>query len=154
MRRAQGIRTVALLEAAKGAVVLLSGFGLFALLHRNVQQLAEELVRHTHLNPASHTPRIFIEYAGHLDDARLLQLALAALAYAGVRLVEAYGLWRGRTWGEGLAAASGAIYLPFELRELFTKPGLLTLCLLLLNLAVVLFMVDSLRRRRAARLPR
>lgn len=151
MRRAQGIRTVALLEAAKGVVVLLSGFGLFALLHRNVQALAEELVKHTHLNPASHAPRIFIEYAGHLDDARLQQLALAALAYAGVRLVEAYGLWCEKTWGEGLAAASGAIYLPFELRELLAQPGLLTSCLLLINLAVVLFMVDSLRRRRAAR---
>jgi len=151
MRRAQGIRTVALLEAAKGVVVLLGGFGLFALLHRNVQAFAEELVRHAHLNPASHTPRVFIEYAAHLDDAHLAQLALGAFAYASLRLAEAYGLWFERSWGEGVAAASGAIYLPFELRELFARPGALTFCLLLLNLAVVLFMIDSLRRRRAAR---
>jgi len=150
MRRAQGIRTVALLEAAKGAVVLLTGCGLFALLHRNVQAFAEELVRHTHLNPASHLPRVFIEYAAHVDDANLMGLALAAIAYSLVRLVEAYGLWFQRSWGEGLAAASGAIYLPFELRELVVNPGVLSLCLLILNLAVVLFMIDSLRRRRAA----
>ena len=153
MRRAQGIRTVALLEAAKGAVVLLCGFGLFSLLHSDVQQLSEELVRHAHLNPASHTPRIFLDYAAHLDNTRLSQLALAAFAYAAVRLLEAYGLWFERTWGEGLAAASGAIYLPFELRELLHRPGLLTFCLLLLNLAIVLFMIDSLRRRRTARRP-
>jgi len=150
MRRAQGIRTVALLEAAKGVVVLLTGCGLFALLHRNVQAFAEELVRHTHLNPASHLPRVFIDYAAHVDDANLMGLALAAIAYSLVRLVEAYGLWVQRSWGEGLAAASGAIYLPFELRELVVKPGLLSLCLLVLNLAVVVFMIDSLRRRRAA----
>jgi len=150
MRRAQGIRTVALLETAKGVVVLLTGCGLFALLHRDVQGFAEELVRHTHLNPASHLPRVFIDYAAHVDDAHLMGLALAAIAYSLVRLVEAYGLWFQRSWGEGLAAASGAIYLPFELRELVVKPGLLGLCLLLLNLAVVVFMIDSLRRRRAA----
>ncbi|MGI4719786.1 MAG: DUF2127 domain-containing protein [Janthinobacterium lividum] len=150
MRRAQGIRTIALLEAAKGAVVLLTGFGLFALLHRDLQRLAEELVAHTHLNPAAGTPRIFIEYASHLDDARPLQLACAAIAYAAVRTIEAYGLWFEHTWGEGFAAASGAIYLPFEFRELFDKPGPLPLCLLLLNLGIVLFMVDTLRRRRAA----
>jgi len=149
MRRAQGLRTVALLEAAKGALVLLTGCGLFALLHRNVQALAEELVRHSHLNPASHLPRIFIDYAARLDDAHLLQLALAAVAYAGVRMLEAWGLWCERAWGEGLAAASGAIYLPFELRELFARPGPLTFSLLLVNLAVVLFMIDTLRRRRA-----
>lgn len=154
MRRAQGIRTVALVEAAKGLVVLLSGCGLFALLHRNVQQFAEELVRHTHLNPASHLPRIFIDYAAHLNDTGLMHLAFAALAYSSVRLVEAYGLWFERAWGEAFAAASGAVYLPFELRELFARPGMLAFSLLTINLAIVLFMIDSLRRRRATRLSR
>jgi uncharacterized membrane protein (DUF2068 family) len=143
MRLAQGIRTVAAIEAAKGLVVLLAGFGLFALLHRDVQQFAETLVRHAHLNPASHTPRVFIDYAGRLNDARLQQLAAAAF--------EAYGLWFERMWGEGFAAASGAIYLPFELRELIHRPSVLSACLLLVNLGVVLFMVYSLRRRMAGR---
>jgi len=151
MRLAQGIRTVAAIEAAKGLVVLLAGFGLFSLLHRDVQQFAETLVRHAHLNPASHMPHIFIDYAGRLNDARLQQLAAAALAYSAVRLVEAYGLWFERMWGEGFAAASGAIYLPFELRELIHRPSLLSACLLLVNLVVVLFMVYSLRRRLASR---
>ena len=150
MRLTQGLRTVAALEAVKGLVVLLTGFGLFALVHQDVQHFAETLVRHAHLNPASHTPRIFLEYAGKLDDARLLQLAAAALAYSGVRMIEAYGLWFGRAWGEGFAAASGAVYLPFELRELYDRPGWLAAGLLALNLAVVAFMIYSLRRRIAA----
>ena len=149
MRLSQGLRTVAALEAAKGLVVLFTGFGLFALVHQDVQHFAETLVRHAHLNPASHTPRIFLEYAGKLDDARLLQLAAAALAYSGVRLVEAYGLWFDRAWGEGFAAASGAIYLSFELRELYERPSWLVAGLLALNLAVVAFMVYSLCRRIA-----
>lgn len=142
---------MAAIEAAKGLVVLLTGFGLFALVHRNVQQLAEALVAHAHLNPASHTPRVFLDYAGKLDDAHLMQLAAAALAYSAVRLVEAYGLWYERSWGEGLAAASGAVYLPFELRELVHRPSLLSAGLLAVNLAVVAFMIYSLRQRRATR---
>jgi len=151
MRLSQGIRTVAAIEAAKGLVVLLTGFGLFALLHRDVQQLAESLVRHAHLNPASHTPRVFLEFAGKLDDTHLMQLAAAALAYSAVRMIEAYGLWFERTWGEGFAAASGAVYLPFEFRELFHQPSLLSACLLTVNLGVVGFMIYSLRQRRATR---
>ncbi|MFC0251441.1 DUF2127 domain-containing protein [Massilia consociata] len=150
MRLSQGIRSIAVLEAAKGMVVLLAGFGLFSLVHHDVQRVAEALVAHAHLNPASHTPRVFIAYAGQLDDARLMQLAGAAIAYSAVRMVEAYGLWHGRAWGEGFAAASGAIYVPFELRELYHRPGLLSVCLLLVNLAIVAFMVYSLRRRRMA----
>jgi len=151
MHLAQGIRTVAALEAAKGLVVLLAGFGLFALLHRDVQQFAEALVTHAHLNPASHTPRVFIDYAGKLDDVRLRQLAAAALAYSAVRLVEAYGLWFEKVWGEGFAALSGAVYVPFEVRELIHRPSLLSLGLLLVNLGIVLFMVYSLRQRMRSR---
>lgn len=147
MKLAQGMRAVALLEAAKGMVVLLAGCGLFALVHRDLQALAEELVRHTHLNPASHYPRIFIAWAASVGNGHVAQMALAALAYAGLRLLEAYGLWRQRTWGELLAAASGAIYVPFEVAELARRPGALSLALLLLNLAIVAFMLVNLRRR-------
>jgi len=151
MKLSQGMRAVALLEAAKGLVVLLAGCGLFALVHRDLQALAEELVRHTHLNPASRYPRVFIAWAGELGNGHLTQLALAALAYAALRLLEAYGMWYERAWGELLAAASGAIYVPFEVAELARRPGALGLVLLLVNLAVVAFMLYGLRRRHRHR---
>lgn len=102
MHIARGIRAVAMLEGAKGAVVLLAGFGLFSLVHRDVQRFAEILVTHAHLNPASRVPRVFLAFASRLDDARLWQLAAGATAYSAVRLVEAYGLWYGRRWGRHL----------------------------------------------------
>ena len=79
MRLSQGIRLVALFEAAKGALILLAGFGLLALVHRDLQHVADEVVRRFHLNPARHYPRIFIEAAGKATDARLWLLAGAAL---------------------------------------------------------------------------
>lgn len=151
MHISRGIRAVALLEGAKGAVVLLAGFGLFSLIHHDVQRFAEILVTHAHLNPASRTPRVFIAFAGRLDDARLWQLAAGAMAYSAVRLIEAYGLWYGRRWGEAFAAASGAVYVPFELRELVHRPGALSLALLVLNVGIVGYMLYSLRRRRPVR---
>ena len=91
---ALGVRALALFEAAKGVLVIMAGFGLLAIVHRDAQHLAEALVRHMHLNPARHYPRIFINAAGRLTDHRLHLLAAGAFAYATVRLVEAYGLWR------------------------------------------------------------
>ena len=43
-----GIRLVAFFEASKGALVLAAGFGLFELVHRNIRDVAEELVRRFH----------------------------------------------------------------------------------------------------------
>ncbi len=66
-----GIRTVAVFEALKGVLVLLAGFGLLSLVHRDLEEVAEHLVRISHLNPAYHYPRIFIEAATHTDNNRL-----------------------------------------------------------------------------------
>jgi len=82
---AVGVRGIAIVEAAKGLLVLLVGFGLLSLAHRDVEQFAADLVRHAHLNHASHYPHIFIEAATKATDSRLWVLALAAFLYAALR---------------------------------------------------------------------
>lgn len=144
---------MALLEAAKGTVVLLAGFGVLALLHRDVQHAAEVVVHHLHLNPARHYPRIFLEAAARTTDARLWMLGAGAFAYCAVRFVEAYGLWRQRWWAEGFAALSGAVYMPFEIFRLARGEGWIAATALAINAVVVAFMVYALHaRRREARL--
>lgn len=141
------IRTIAVLEFAKGVLVLAAGFGVLALLHRDLHALALRLVEHAHLNPASHYPSIFLDAANHSGDGRLRALAAGAALYAGLRLIEGYGLWRERAWAEWLAALSGGLYIPFELLGLFRQPTLLGGVVLALNVAVVAVMALAVRRR-------
>ena len=79
----KGVRLVACYEAISGLAVLLAGFGLLTLVHQNVQDAAEQLVSHLHLNPASRYPHIFIDLARATSDARLWSLAALAFCYAG-----------------------------------------------------------------------
>jgi uncharacterized membrane protein (DUF2068 family) len=132
-----GLRTVAVFEAAKGFLVLAAGLGLLSLLHRDVQQTAESVVRHLHLNPARHYPRVFIEAATRVTDARLWLLASGAFAYGVIRGVEAYGLWRARAWATWLAILSGVIYLPIEIYELLHHATTLKAVVLLINVGIV-----------------
>ncbi len=139
-----GDRLVAIAEAAKGLVVLLAGFGLLAFIHRDVQHVAEEIVRHLHLDEAGRYPSIFIAAAGRLDDARLLRLAAIAMLYVLLRFVEAYGLWLRRRWAQWLAAVGGGVYLPVELYELIHKPGPIKAIVLTVNALVVAYMAYAL----------
>lgn len=143
MHTSGALRTVALLEAAKGALVLLAGFGLLSLIHHDIQRVAERLVVHAHLNPASGYPRIFLDLAKQLTDARLLLLAAGAITYSLVRFTEAYGLWHARRWAKWFAAMSGGIYIPFELFELYARVTWISLGSLVLNIAIVAFMLYS-----------
>lgn len=150
----RAIRAVALFEALKGAAVLLAATGLLALVHHDLAALAASLVQHTHLNPASKYPRIFLDAAAHLQHTRLVWLAVGAAAYSALRFAESYGLWRERPWAEWLAAVSGGIYIPFEVANVLHERTLLSAVLLLANLAVVGVMVRALvARRRAPPLP-
>lgn len=146
LRLTGAIRAIAALEAAKGALVLLVGFGLFSLIHHDVQHFAERMVAHAHLNPAARVPRVFLELAGRLTDARLMLLAAGALAYACFRFVEAYGLWYERRWAEWFAVLSAGFYLPFEIAALFKRVSPIGVGALLLNVAIMAFMAYSLMR--------
>jgi uncharacterized membrane protein (DUF2068 family) len=133
----RGVRLVALLEAAKGAVVIIAGFGFMALVHRDVQAVAENIVRHLHINPARHFPHIFLDAAAAASDARLWAMALAALFYAVIRFAEAYGLWREQAWAEWFGIISGSLYLPVEIYELTLHVSVIKVSILLVNLVVV-----------------
>ncbi len=141
IRHEKGLRFVALFEAAKGLLVLAVGVGLLSLIHRDAQEVAERLAEHLRLNPASHIPRVFIQAASKLDDARLWLFAVLAFLYSSFRFVEAYGLWRTRRWAEWIALISGGAYLPLEFYELFRKMTWLRGGALLVNGFVVLYLV-------------
>jgi uncharacterized membrane protein (DUF2068 family) len=142
------VRTVALLEALKGGLVLLAGVGALSFIHHDVQAVAERVVAHLHLNPAHHSPRIFLEFASRVDDARLMHLAMLAAGYALLRFVESYGLARERRWAEWFAAISGGIYIPFEIEHLVRGDFWLSLVALAVNIVVVGVMVRALLRHR------
>lgn len=147
----RAIRAIAFVEAFKGVVVLAAATGLLALIHKNLNDLAAQLVHYSHLNPAFRYPHIFLDAVSHLPQTRLLWLAAGAAAYALIRLVEAYGLYRERAWSEWVAALSGGLYIPIEIAELVHEPSLVCVIVLAVNSAVVAIMAHALVQRRRTR---
>lgn len=149
------LHLLAVVEACKGLLVLVVGLGLLTLIHHNVEEQAEDLVRFFHMNPARHIPQVFIETAAHLSDPHLWLLSIAAFGYAAVRGVEAFGLWFDKAWAEWFAAVSGGFFIPFEIYEIFRKPTPLRGIVLAFNIAIVVYLirvvVHRIRRRRHIR---
>lgn len=148
MRVKKSIRAVAVFEASKGLLALAAASGFFLLVHKDLHVLIVRLVEHAHLNPAAHYPNIFIDAMTHLQNSNLLLIALGTITYSVFRLVEAYGLFREAAWAEILAVISGAIYVPFEVVEIFHRVSWLSVSALVVNSAVVLIMLYALRQRK------
>ncbi|XQM37632.1 DUF2068 domain-containing protein [Cupriavidus sp. H19C3] len=144
-----GLKSIALFEAAKGALVILAGIGLVALLHRDAQALAEAIVSRFHINPASHYPTIFLSLLAHPTDGRLWAIGGSAAVYALMRFAEAYGLWRGLAWGNWIGVWSGGIYIPVEIYEAVRHPTWLHVSLAIANALVVIYLVAGLARHKS-----
>jgi uncharacterized membrane protein (DUF2068 family) len=143
-----GLRVVSIFEATKGLLVLLVGCGLLTFIHRDLHLAAEQLVRHIHLNPARHYPRIFIDLAQHVSDGQLWMLAMSALLYSGVRFVEAYGLWLQKQWAEWFAVLTGGVYIPVELFEVIRKTTWPRVTVLSVNVGIVAYLAFILFQSR------
>jgi uncharacterized membrane protein (DUF2068 family) len=132
---------VAMLEAAKGVLVLLAAFGFAEVIRHNIHldEVAHNLLYFFHVSPNRRMSHVVMRAAGRLMDADVLTVLGIALAYSCLRFIESYGLWRQRVWAEWLAIISGAIYLPFELYKLVRHPTAVHWAVLLINIAVVVY---------------
>ncbi|AZG73491.1 DUF2127 domain-containing protein [Shewanella livingstonensis] len=140
MHSDKGVRAVAVLEASKGILALMVAIGLHVYAGQNLSMLATQLVTHLHLNPASHYPSVFISAIGSVSQSSVILMALGAAIYTLIRFIEAYGLWHNMRWTQWFALLSGAIYLPFEVYEMMRHFSLLSVSVLAINLAVVVYM--------------
>jgi uncharacterized membrane protein (DUF2068 family) len=149
MRLTGALRSVAVVEVVKGGVAVALALVFVSMVHHDIPRAAADLAGRWHLQPDGRYLRLFMRSANQLTDTHLWLLALAALLYALVRFVEAYGLWRERRWAEWFAALGAGIYLPFELYETLFHFNGLVLAALLVNLTIVMFMAAALRRGRS-----
>lgn len=80
-----------------------------------------------------------------LDGNRVWILAMMALAYAALEAVECVFLWRGKRWAEYLTVVATAAFLPLEISELVDKVSPLKVAALLVNLAILAYLVWTKR---------
>ena len=146
----QAIRAIAVFEGIKGLAALASAIGLLSMLHHDLHRLTLELVGHFGLDPAQHYPALLLHYVDVLNATPVRTVVLLTAGYVSLRLVEAYGLWYERPWGEVLGALSSGIYIPFELRHLYHQPGAISVVVVFLNTLIVLLLVLQLRSQRVA----
>jgi uncharacterized membrane protein (DUF2068 family) len=144
-----GLRGIALLEAAKGLLAVIVAVWLVSLLHKDIQDVAEHLLRilHkiVHLNPDGRLAREIIRGARHVTRGNLHLWIAGTLAYTVIRFIEAVGLWLVKAWAEWFALISGCLYLPIEIYELARHATPIKWAVFATNLLIVAYLAWLLR---------
>ncbi len=127
--------------------------GIILLTHPHTDWAAEisHWVRSLGLNPNSNWVRKLTEKIKHVSANQEAIFGVLALVYSALEFTEAYGLFRRRRWGEWLTVVATSIFLVPEVWELTKSISALKLGGLLVNLAVVAYLIVRLRRGARAR---
>jgi uncharacterized membrane protein (DUF2068 family) len=80
-----------------------------------------------------------------VQTGTLTKVGLVVSAYAILEGAEAIGLWRGRRWAEYLTFIATAALLPLEIYELSHKFSVLKIITLIINIAVVVYLLLAKR---------
>jgi uncharacterized membrane protein (DUF2068 family) len=142
----RGLRLIAAFKLLKGLALLALGIGVLNLLHKDVEAIAVHWINVFQVDPHSHYLQKLLEKLPLLDDKRLKELSVGTFLYSALFMIEGIGLALGKRWAEYLTIVSTASLLPIELYEIAKHTTIGKLVALVINLAVVAYLIFELRR--------
>jgi uncharacterized membrane protein (DUF2068 family) len=92
-----------------------------------------------------HAATYVLNQVAHLSARGVVLIAVGSLVYGSLELLEAAGLLLRRRWAEYLVVVATGLGIPLEIREVIAHATLLRGALLVVNVAVVVYLVMSKR---------
>lgn len=148
--RDRGLLAIGLFKLGKAILFFSLGVGAIHLLHKDLGDEVMRLATALKFDPESKLVTLLLDKVDLIDAHRLKQISLATFAYSALALTEGIGLMLEKVWAEYLTLFLTVSFLPWELFELSRHPNWFRLSLLLINLAVLAYLVWLLKRKRSA----
>ncbi len=143
------LELIAAYKLLQAALLVSVGVGALKLLHQDVDEFLTSLAKALSMNPEGRLVSFLLDKASVIDDHMLRRISAFLFGYAAIGLLEGIGLILEKVWAEYLTAVITASFLPLEIYELFHRVTWFRVSLLVLNLAVLAYLVTHLVRRRA-----
>jgi uncharacterized membrane protein (DUF2068 family) len=136
-----GIRMIAGAKIAKGAALACLSLGVFDLIHKDLTAIAQRFVQVARISPENKYVEIALEKLGLVEPSTLIRLGMLSALYASIQLIEGLGLWFGAAWAEYMVVISTGIFVPEECIGIFRHPTWLRFAVLLINAAILVYVV-------------
>jgi uncharacterized membrane protein (DUF2068 family) len=144
----RGLLLIGLFKLTKAIFFFCIGVGAIHLLHKDLEDEVMRLALKFKFDPESRFVSLLLDKVDLIDAHRLRQISVATFAYSALALTEGVGLLLEKVWAEYLTLILTISFLPWELYELARRPDWFRLSLLLINLAVLWYLVWLLRRKK------
>ena len=147
----RGLMLIAAFKLLKGLALLAVGIAVHMLANKNLVAEAQHWVDLFRVDPHNHYLHLLLEKLTNVDAHKLHALSVGTFVYSALFLTEGIGLFLRKRWAELLTVISTAGLIPLELYELIHRPTPIRAILLLVNVAVVAYLIFEIRRLSRAK---
>lgn len=143
-----GLRLIGAFKLLGALLLAAAGLGMFRLWNKDVGEAVERAVIRLRLDPENRLVHGAIARLSGITHARLKAIEAGTFFYAALELAEGVGLLLRRKWASYLTVVATGLLLPLEVYEIAHKVNATRVGVLLVNLAVLAYVIYRLRRER------
>jgi uncharacterized membrane protein (DUF2068 family) len=147
-RRDPWLFLIGAFKLLKGAGLLIAGFGLLKLLHKDVAAVALHWIEVLRVDPDNRFIHRALLRIFNVTPKQLKELSVGTFLYAAIFLIEGSGLLARRHWAEYMTLISTALFVPIEVYEIYRHVTLTRIGVLAINLAIVWYLAARVKRKR------
>ncbi len=144
------LRAIAVFKFSKAVLLVAVGLGALRLLDPTVAADAQHWLAALAASTDRRVVQRLIAVASGLSPGRLEALGIGAFFYATLFTIEGVGLWRAARWAEYLTVIASLSLVPVELFQVARAVTPSRVAALVVNLAVVAYLIHRLSRARPA----
>lgn len=143
-----GLMLIGGFKFVSGLLLVALGIGLFRDAHADLAGQAGRFVAALKLDPENHFLHLVIEKVSGISPGKLRTIGVGTFLYALLYLAEGGGLLLRKPWAEYLTVVATGLFIPLEIYEVAEQANAIRIGLLVLNLAIVAYVVYQLRKKK------
>jgi uncharacterized membrane protein (DUF2068 family) len=143
------IRLIAVFKLLKAILLIAVGVVALRMIHTDITDVLAEWVARLGLDPGGRFVGRALLKTAALTPSKVRDVGLGSFVYAGLFLIEGVGLWLVKRWAEWFSVIITSSLVPVEVYEIHRRPTALKVLALLINLAVVGYLLHRVRSERS-----
>jgi uncharacterized membrane protein (DUF2068 family) len=148
------LRLIALFKLVKALGLIALGIGALRLTHPDdVVDRLIHFVERFGFGPGVRFLDHALARVANLPEKDFRDLGIGSFIYAALFLTEGIGLWLAKRWAEWFTAVITGSLIPLEILEIHRHFTITKVIVLLINIAIVAYLILQIRKKRSSRQP-
>lgn len=146
-----GLRGIIAIKAFYGILFFVIGLGVFALINKDISDLAEQAATSLGIDPENAYLLALLEWLTGVSPKQIVAVGFGTILYSVLYLTMAWGLHLRQAWAEWLTIVATGLFIPIEISEVVRSLRMTYVVVLIVNASIVWYLLR--RRTRLSAIP-